>query len=458
MNPALLDRLRKGIASEIFANLTRVVVQVGGVPLFLAFWGDEGYGEWLLLTAILGYLRLSSVGFGQATRNRMAMEVSAGKRNEALGYFQSTSLLFLVIGMIVLIGVGLAALAAPAIHGFLNFEDLGIEGLQQALVILGCVIAINLQVEVLDAGFRCEGHYGLSTFLIMLSDLVIFALVIAVLVTGRGQVMGVACYLAGSVFRFILLRLVLNRYAPWITFGFDHASFRTVRTFALPSLAFMAFPLGQAMSLQGTLIVIGATLGPPAVVVFNTVRMLSRYTVHLTVTFARIGSPEIAYAYGRGDMALVRQVHWQVCRLGFWAALLACGALALATPWILAVWTQGQINPWPGVYLTLLAAVLVWAAHTLAANVLQATNNHQRFALAFLLAGVVGLGLAVPLTHLFSLPGAALASLLVELAVLVYVLPKAARFGGGRLRDFLLHVATPPSPMMLRHLRAKTVA
>ncbi|MEM8949154.1 MAG: polysaccharide biosynthesis C-terminal domain-containing protein [Pseudomonadota bacterium] len=458
MNAALLDRLRKGIASEIFANLTRVIVQVGGVPLFLVFWGNEGYGEWLLLTAILGYLRLSSVGFGQATRNRMAMEVSAGKRDEALGYFQSTSLLFLFIGLIVLAGVGLAALAAPAIHSFLNFEVVGIGGLQQALIILGWVIAINLQVEVLDAGFRCEGHYGLSTFLIMLSDLVIFAMVVTVLVAGGGQVMGIACYLAGSIFRLVLLRLVLSRYAPWITFGFEHARFRTVQVFTLPSLAFMAFPLGQAMSLQGTLIVIGATLGPPAVVVFNTVRMLSRYTVHLTVTFARIGSPEIAYAYGRGDMTLVRQVHWQVCRLGFWAALLACGALALATPWILEVWTQGKITPWPGVYLTLLAAVLVWAAHTLAANVLQSTNNHQRFAVAFLMAGVVGLAIAVPLTQLFSLPGAALASLLVELAVLFYVLPRAARFGGGRLWNFLLHVAKPPSPMMLRHLRAKTAA
>jgi len=282
MNPALLDRLRKGIASEIFANLTRIVIQVGGVPLFLAFWGDEGYGEWLLLTAILGYLRLSSVGFGQATRNRMAMDVSAGKRDRALGYFQSTSLLFLVIGLLVLLGVGAAALAAPAIHQFLNFDMLSVEGLQQALLILGCVIAINLQVEVLDAGFRSEGHYGLSTFLIMLSELFIFALVIVVLMTGGGQVMGVICYFAGSIFRFVLLRLVLSRLVPWITFGFDKASFRTVRTFTLPSLAFMAFPLGQAMGLQGTLIVIGAVLGPPAVVVFNTVRMLSRYTVHLT--------------------------------------------------------------------------------------------------------------------------------------------------------------------------------
>lgn len=455
MNPAFLDRLRKGIASEIFANLTRIVIQVGGVPLFLAFWGDEGYGEWLLLTAILGYLRLSSVGFGQATRNRMAMDVSAGKRDRALGYFQSTSLLFLLIGLVVLIGVALAALASPSLHAFLHFEMLSIDGLQQALVILGFVIAINLQAEVLDAGFRSEGHYGLSTFLIMLSELFVFALVVIVLVTGGGQVLGVSCYLAGAVFRFALLRLVLRRLAPWITFGVDKASLRTVRTFTLPSLAFMAFPLGQAMGLQGTLIVIGAVLGPPAVVVFNTVRMLSRYTVHLTVTFARIGSPEIAYAYGKGDMALVRRVHWQVCRLGFWAALLACAFLAFATPWILGVWTQGQIAPWPGVYLTLLAAVLIWAAHTLAANVLQATNNHERFALVFLVVSVLGLILAVPLTHLFSLPGAALASLLVELLLFLYVLPRSVRFGDGSLPAFLRQIAIPPSPMMLKHLRVR---
>jgi O-antigen/teichoic acid export membrane protein len=457
MNPAFFDRLRKGIASEVFANLTRIVIQVGGVPLFLAFWGDEGYGEWLLLTAILGYLRLSSVGFGQATRNRMAMDVSAGERDRALGYFQSTSLLFLLIGLIVLAGVGVAALAAPTLHGFLNFELLSIEGLQRSLLILGLVIAINLQVEVLDAGFRCEGHYGLSTFLIMLSDLMIFSLVVIVLVTGGDQVMGIACYLFGTAFRFLLLRLVLNRLAPWITFGLEKASLQTIRNFTLPSLAFMAFPLGQAMGLQGTLIVIGAVLGPPAVVFFNTVRMLSRYTVHLTVTFARIGSPEIAYAYGRGDMALVRQVHWQVCRLGFWAAFLACGFLAIATPWILAIWTQGQVPTWPGVYLTLLAAVLLWAGHTLAANVLQATNNHQRFALVFLLAGIAGLLLAIPLAQTFSLPGVALASVLVEGALLVYVLPRAARFGGGTVGAFLRHVMTPPSPTMLRHLRTNTI-
>ncbi len=455
MNPALLERIKKGVASEIFANLIRVAIQVIGVPLFLLFWGDDGYGEWLILTAILGYLRLSNIGFGQATRNHMAMEVSAGHRDRALVYFQSTSVLFIGIGAVVMALVGIAAWMAPLIHDFLNFEILSIKGLAWSLVILGAVIAINLQVEVLDAGFRCEGHYGLSTFLIMLSELLIFLLVVLVLVSGGDLVLGIACYLLGTLFRFALLRIKLYRLGGWIVFGLNHASWQTIKDFTLPSLAFMAFPLGQAMGLQGTLIVIGAILGPPAVVIFNTVRMLSRYMVHLTVIFGRIGGPEIAFAYGRGDMELVRKVHWQICRLGLWASLVVCGTLAFTTPWILKVWTQGQINPWPGVYLTLLAAVMVWTAHALTANVLQATNNHQRFALVYLVISIVGLVLAIPLTKIFSLPGAALASLLVELALLLYVLPSAARFAGGSITGFLRHVAIPPSPLLLRHLRTK---
>ncbi len=458
MNSTLLERIQKGVASELFANLIRVVIQVTGVPLFLYFWGDDGYGEWLILTAILGYLRLSNVGFGQATRNSMAMEVSAGHRDRALGYFQSTSLLFVVVGALVILLMVLAAWAAPIIHDFLNFEILSVRGLAWSLIILGVVIAINLQVEVLDAGFRCEGHYGLSTFLIMLSELLIFLLIVGVLAVGGGLMMGIACYLVGTLFRFLLLRIKLYRLGAWIVFGVSEASWRTIKEFTLPSLAFMAFPLGQAMGLQGTLLVIGAILGPPSVVVFNTVRMLSRYMVHLTVIFGRIGGPEIAFAYGRGDMTLVRRVHWQICRIGLWAALLVCGTLALATPWILQVWTRGQIDPWPGVYLTLLAAVMVWTAHALIANVLQATNHHQRFAVVFLVISVLGLVVAVPLTKIFGLPGAALSSLLVELAILFYILPSAARFADGSIRGFLRHVAIPPSPLLLRHLRGKAPA
>jgi O-antigen/teichoic acid export membrane protein len=279
--------------------------------------------------------------------------------------------------------------------------------------------------------------------------------VVLVLVSGGGLVMGVACYLTGAVFRLLVMRLVLRRLASWITFGWRHATWQTVKEFTLPSLAFMAFPLGQAMGLQGTLIVIGAMIGPAAVVVFNTVRMLSRYTVHLTVIFARVGSPEIAFAYGQGNRTLVRQIHWQLCRLGVWAAFFACSLLALATPWILDIWTGGRIAAEPALYLPLLAAVLVWAMHTLIANVLQATNQHRRLALAFLGISLLGLALTVLTTWIWNLPGAAVAGLAAELVLLTYALPGATRMTGGTIGQFLRHLAIPPSPAMLRHLKAK---
>jgi O-antigen/teichoic acid export membrane protein len=454
LNAALLARVRKGFASELFANLIRIVIQVGGVPLYLTFWGTERYGEWLLLTAILGYLRLSNVGFSQATRNRMAMAVSAGDRKEALGYFQSTSMLFMVMGVLVLALALLASTLAGPIHDFLRFQELSAGDLGLALMLLGGVIVIHLQVELVDAGFRAEGHYGLSTFLVMLTELLIFAMIVAVMASGGGLLQGVACYLLGGIVRFFLLRTVLRRYAPWVRFGFGEARWTTVKSFVAPSLAFMAFPHGQAMTLQGSLIVISAILGPAAVVVFNTMRMMSRYAVHLTVIFARIGSPEIAFAYGKGKLGLVQQVHWQICRIGLWTALAACAALAVLTPWILRIWTGGRIEAMPEVYLPLLAAVFLWAAHTLAANVLQATNHHRGYALMFLAVGVSSLALVAFLAHRFGLEGAAFGTLGGEVALLLYVLPRAARFSGGTVWRLLAHVATPPSPSMLRHLKA----
>ncbi len=454
MNQGLLARIKKGAASELFANLVRVLGQFAGVPLFLAFWGTTRYGEWLLLTAVLGYLQLSNIGFSMATRTRMAMEVSAGRRAAALGIFQSTAWFFLLIGLAVMALGWLAAWQAETVRGLLNLQDLGVPELRHCLLLLAAVVAVHLQVELVDAGFRAEGHYGLGTFLVTLGELAIFVLTALVLVAGGGMVEAAACQLAGGVLRLVSLRLVLRRLVPWLHFGIAQASRRTVLALAVPSLAFMAFPVGQAMMLQGVLLVIGALLGPAAVVVFNTLRMLTRYTVHLTTMFIRIAGPEMSFAYGRGDLALLRRVHWQVCRVGLWAALVVCLALLAAGPWLLRLWTGGNVAVAMAVYLPLVLMVLCHTAHTLIANVLLATNHHRRYALVFLASSLVTLALTYLMTRELGLAGAAQASLLGELLLLLYVTPGAISFTGGGWRRFLWHILRPPSPSLFWRLRA----
>jgi O-antigen/teichoic acid export membrane protein len=454
MNPALVDRIKKGAASELFANLVRVLIQVASVPLFLLFWDTTRYGEWLMLTAVLGYLQLSNVGYSQAARTRMAMEVSAGRREAALGIFQSTSLLFLLLGGGVLGLVGLAAWQAATVQALLNLSALPVDELRQVLLLLGAIVALHLQVEVLDAGFRAEGHYGLGTFLVTLGELAIFAATVAALAAGGGLAAAALSHLLGSVLRLVMLCIVLRRLVPWLRFGFAAARWQVISRLALPSFAFMAFPVGQAMLLQGVLLVIGTVLGPAAVVVFNTLRMLTRYAVHLTTMFIRVAGPEMSYAYGRADLRLVQRVHWQVCRLGLWTALTACAVQALAGPWLLRIWTGGNVEALPAVFLPLVLTVLLNTCQTLAANVLLATNHHRRYALVFVLSSIAALALTLALTRTFGLAGAAWAGVLSELWLLLYVLPGAVRFTRSTVPAFLRYVAQPPSPRLLIKLRA----
>jgi len=55
-------------------------VQIVSVPVFLHFWGVKLYGEWLIISGIPTYLRLSYVGFATVACNDMTMRVIADDR------------------------------------------------------------------------------------------------------------------------------------------------------------------------------------------------------------------------------------------------------------------------------------------------------------------------------------------------------------------------------------------
>ena len=65
--------------------------------------------------------------------------------------------------------------------------------------------------------------------------------------------------------------------------GYALASWPRIRELSRPALAFMAFPAGNAISIQGTTILIGFLLNPVAVATFNPMRTLSRFAFRSSI-------------------------------------------------------------------------------------------------------------------------------------------------------------------------------
>src|SRR5690606_31885941 len=190
------------------------------------------------------------------------------------------------------------------------------------------------------AGFRAAGEYALHRSLHATARLLQFFGVWAAAIAGGGPVVAAAIFLGVRAIATAAFALLLTRRHCWLRIGLAHARHAELWRLFRPALANMAIPLAQALNIQGMVLIVGAILGPIAVVVFSTLRTLSRLALQLVLTVAHAAEPELAAAFGAGDGALMRSLFVHALRGGLWLALLAAVSLALFGSSILEVWTD----------------------------------------------------------------------------------------------------------------------
>jgi O-antigen/teichoic acid export membrane protein len=194
-----------------------------------------------------------------------------------------------------------------------------------------------------------------------------------------------------------------------------------------PALGFMAFPLGNALVLQGPLLIIGATLGSADVAMFSALRTLARIPMQLTNMLNASIWPELSRAHGAGNVPLLRHLH----RLGWAANLVSVSTLGLAQlllgRWVMQVWigNAAHFDPWVYAALVLMTALTaLWGASSV---VLVATNLHLRLGAVYVLLNAISLAVASLLAPHWQWRGLLLPLLLTEIVLMGWILPRALR-------------------------------
>ena len=94
---------------------------------------------------------------------------------------------------------------------------------------------------------------------------------------------------------------------------------------ARPALAFMGFPIGNALNLQGTVLAVEYALGPTEVAIFATARTVSRVALQMVQLVNQTFWPELSSAFGAGKIELVRRLHRRACQM---AIIIGVGLIA----------------------------------------------------------------------------------------------------------------------------------
>jgi len=438
-------RLLLGFITNWIGKLASTLIQFVQIPVFLHFWITPLYGEWMIVTSIPNYLSFTNSGFGTVAGNEMTMLVARDDRSSALRVFQSCWWFITIICLITILLLSGALYYLPAAR-ILKLTHISESDTKWIIFYLGVSVLFGQLEQLLQSAYRSIGRYPYGSFLKTLFSLAAFASTIIAVILGSGPRVTALVFAATNLICTVILCVMVHRDIPWIKFGWSHASFAEIRKLARPAIAYMGFPLGNALSLQGSLLAVGYALGPVAVVVFSVARTVSRIALQMVQMVNNTFEPEMSLAYGAGNYSLTRTLLRRACQLALIIAIAIVIVVMTLGPWFLTHWTSGHVPPSRLLLTILLLAVVFYALWSTSATLMTSTNQHQRLATYY----IIGTSLTCVSCYFFArawgLYGAAASLLISETVMNLYVVPASLRIAHDTLPAFLSSMLNyPPS-------------
>ncbi|WP_433967428.1 lipopolysaccharide biosynthesis protein [Tunturiibacter gelidiferens] len=214
-------------------------------------------------------------------------------------------------------------------------------------------------------------------------------------------------------------------------------------------------PLGNALSLQGSLLAVGYALGPTDVVIFSTARTVSRVALQMVQMVNNTFEPEMSIAFGARNYELTRTLLRRACQLALLVALILVIVMLGFGPWFLVHWTGGHVPPSRPLLSILLAVVVLYALWSTSGTLMTSTNQHQRLATYYILGTSVACVLCYVLARAYGLYGAAASLLISEIVMNLYVVPACLRIAHDTLPAFLASMLHYPSSLRPASLVAR---
>lgn len=417
----LARRIFLGISANLYGQLITICIQLLSVPLYLYYWGIEQYGHWVMLTAIPVYFAMADIGIVATATNKMAMLAAKKDTFTANVVFQS------ILVLILILTISLAVLSFFVIFSGLFFE----RWLLEKKILLFVLIFSTLTClfgGVLDAVFRANERYALGVYCSSSVRLIEWlAGLIGLIYFGSMLSVALGMCLARVISTFLLFIYTKLKFKQYI-WGWSQADFSEVRDLALPSVSFMAFPLGFAFSVQGITLLIGTLFGASYLAIFNTYRTLNRSAIQLLASINRSFWPEFSRLYAEDNILKMKELYKKGMFYGVLASTLVMLIISIMGYQLIDYWTHGKVVFIPELFYGLMLVSALTAFWQVGYILLVSTNQHIRLAYLFFVFSLALVVLGFFLGKVFGGIGVVLALGCFEIAMMILIHFLVVRF------------------------------
>jgi O-antigen/teichoic acid export membrane protein len=301
-----------------------------------------------------------------------------------------------------------------------------------------------LQFGATEAAFRAWGGYPEYAFVSNTLQIVEVAAQFTVLLLGGYFLATIASSIVVCSLSAGLLTIYVRRRAPWLYAPGD-ASIRTaMKQLLLPSLSFLALPFGQAMQIQGFSIIVAQEFGPVGLVSFTAMRTLTRIVEMVLGLLYGFLQPEVSYVSEQADRSELKRLVLTSSAISVYIAISLTISLLLVGRPVFKIWTHSKIAFDSNVFGVFLMVAVFRSLSMPSAALLIGLNRHNLYAVINVIASLASLMLgAVVTATTHNIIAAAGATVVLELALIAYCVPAAARLLAVPTGQYLRQLLNP---------------
>jgi O-antigen/teichoic acid export membrane protein len=423
----MIKRLFRGIGANFLGQLINISSRIVLVPLFLLAWGADIYGEWLLLSSLVAYLSLSEMGAQLYIVNRMTQAYAQRDNDQFCKILHTGLAIFLIIPIVVfVIFVAVIGWINPAT--WLHITQTGHGTVVLVLAILAFQIAISLPQSVLLRVYFAVEMLPRGVMLINLMQLMSLIFLAGGLWRRWGMVPIAIIQLIPYGLTAGMAIFDLNRKFPQFKIlSLREADFSLGLSFIKPSFHFFLIQLGQAFSLQGTVLVVGVVAGPLQVVLFSTMRTIVNLIRSFLDQLSHAAWPEMTRLDAQADIDKFLALFRVILRSTLMAAIFFITIFHFYGGYIYNLWLRKTVpfeQPVMDLFLIYMGQFIFWLT---CSHPLQATNRHHTLAKVLFISSILTIALAYLGGRHLGLPGIVLGMIIGDLVLPFWFVPYLLR-------------------------------
>jgi O-antigen/teichoic acid export membrane protein len=421
----LADRVLASTIALSLGAVIHILGQIIVVPIGMATWQKERWGEWLSISALVMFLALTDLGVQTHVVNKMSAHYARGKTDDILHELHSA---LRIQGPLAIVIWTLGAI----VFYFLPLKSwLGIRTATEldtylTIVFFSFELLLNVPFGVVNSTYRAAQHLPRAAIIGTIKR-VLEVVILVTLMIARAPFWMVA--LGRVLMVLVLYSLVirdLHKLFSWFTLRPFRGNARDGIAMLPSGALFLLAALADYLASQGNLMVIQGALGGVAVAQLATHRTISSMGKIVATQLASAIWPELTALEALGDTERLVRLHRTAAKLvAFLAGIPLIAFFPLAT-WVYHAWTMRELSLDPVILGALVLQTILWGIWYAGWTVLMATNRQGRLVWLLAINAAISIGLCVVLVPRMGIRGAAFAMLIADCVVAVWAIPRAA--------------------------------